>query len=123
MGNNTDQLPSREGPTWWHLVATIPAWLFAAAMFLALALGLLTTFISWRFNRPPFSLELLKQLDGSMSIEDVRQVLGSPTDWWVITEGDGATYQEWVYSRPGSWPLVYIYFTPEGKFSESVYDH
>jgi hypothetical protein len=77
----------------------------------------------WQFNRPPFSLSLLEQLHRGMSTNEVQRVLGSPASSWMRTNDIGQVYAEWAYSREWSWPIVYVYFTPEGQFNRHEYDH
>ena len=62
-------------------------------MLAAVALGLLT----WQFNRPPFDLAKLQQLQRGMSQQQVRQILGAPqsSEVGVMTVDDTS----WAYSR------------------------
>ncbi len=86
-------------------------------MFFGSLLILLGGFIAlpfWNFNRPPFNLGLLERLNPGMSKQMVRDILGSP---------NSESFENWSYSRPKSWPIVYIYFDDEGRFSESEYDY
>jgi hypothetical protein len=105
------------------LVAKLAISMFVACMVVALCWGLIGVGMAWQFNRPPFSLDLLERLDGTMTTEDVRKVLGAPGSTWVEKNAEERDYETWAYSRRGSWPIVYIYFTPDGKFSKSEYDY
>jgi hypothetical protein len=94
--------------------------IFGALVVLALSgIG----FVVWQFDRPPFPLSRLHQLHSGMSRHDVQKILGSPSDAWTRTNDSGEAYAEWAYSRPMSWPIVYIYFTPDGRFGSHRYDH
>jgi len=42
---------------------------------------------------------------------------------WIEEDAEGRPYEEWVYQRRNSWPMVYIYFDRDGKFSDSEYDY
>jgi hypothetical protein len=77
----------------------------------------------WQFNRPPFSLSRLEQLHTTMRTNDVQRVLGSPTSVSTRTNESGQAYCAWAYSRPMSWPIVYVYFSPEGQFRRHEYDY
>jgi hypothetical protein len=77
----------------------------------------------WQFNRPPFSLSRLEQLHTAMSTNDVQRVLGLPTSVSTRTNESGQAYCAWAYSRPMSWPIVYVYFSPEGQFRRHEYDY
>jgi hypothetical protein len=77
----------------------------------------------WQFHRPPFSLSRLEHLHTKMSTNEVQSVLGSPTSMWTRTNASGQAYCEWAYSRRMSWPIVYIYFGPDGRFVKHEYDY
>jgi hypothetical protein len=89
-----------------------------------LAIGVLgwCGFVMWQFERPPFSLSRLEQLRPTMTTNEVRQILGTPSDEWSRTNDTGQVYSEWAYSRPSSWSIVYVYFRPDGTFERHVYD-
>ena len=78
--------------------------------------------LMWNFERPPFSLSRLQQLHPAMSTNDVKRVLGTPTSAWIRTNQAGEAFCEWAYSRRMSWPIVYIYFNPDGTFARHRYD-
>src|SRR5688572_23990012 len=78
----------------------------------AIVLGF--SYIVWNFNQPPFRLEKLQLLQKGMSKPQVTQILGEP---------DSKFDTSWAYSRPGSWPIVKIYFDDQGLFAESEYDY
>ena len=80
-------------------------------------------FLVWEFNGPPFPLSQLQQLHAEMSTNDVQKIFGSPSSAWTRTNDSGQAYPEWAYSRHMSWPTVYIYFTPDGRFGSHRYDH
>jgi len=85
----------------------IPGCLMVVCVVLVLALAS-------RFDKPPFDLARLNDLRTGMTVEQVRDVLGSPS----------STYdQSWAYSGWMSWPVVYIYFDESGHFSSHRYDH
>ena len=100
------------------LFRLVPSFVVIGGFCLILGLG----YALWNFEQPPFPLELLQQLDSGMNAGDVQEVLGTPDDVWLRNDADGQGYQEWAYQRKGSWPIVYIYFTPDGRFSSSRYD-
>jgi hypothetical protein len=76
----------------------------------------------WNFERPPFPLSRLERLHAEMTTNDVRQILGVPSSSWVRTNEAGHVYSEWAYSRQSSWPIVYVYFKPDGTFDRHRYD-
>ena len=80
-------------------------------------------YIPWQFNRPPFPLSRLEQLRPTMTTNEVRALLGVPADEWTRTNDAGQIYSEWAYSRPSSWPIVYVYFRPDGTFESHRYDY
>jgi len=90
------------------------------------SLGLMATLgvglFVWQFERPPFALSRLDRLHSGMSTNDVKSVLGTPTSFWVRTNNSGQAYSEWAYSRSMSWPIVYVYFKPDGTFESHRYD-
>jgi len=55
-------------------------------------------------------------------MREVREVLGTPNSVFVRRNKDGEEYQEWAYSAPGAWPIVYIYFDTDGTFGTSECD-
>ncbi len=69
---------------------------------------------AWNFDRPPFELARLQQLQPGMSQGEVQTILGKPN----------ADYgNHWAYSRFMAWPIVYVHFDKNGRFVKSVYDH
>ena len=50
-------------------------------------------------------------------------MLGQPSSTWTRTNKNGEAYQEWAYSRPLAWPIVYIYFDPDGTYSTNECDY
>jgi hypothetical protein len=76
-----------------------------------------------QFDRSPVPLSQLRQLHTMMTTNDVQSVLGSPSSAWTRTNDLGQSYSEWAFSRPMSWPIVYIHFTPDGRFASHRYDH
>ena len=76
----------------------------------------------WQFERPPFALSRLEGLQPSMTTNEVRQILGTPTSAWLRTNETGELCSEWAYSRRMSWPIVYVYFKPDGTFRSHRYD-
>ena len=76
----------------------------------------------WQFERPPFALSRLERLRPSMTTNEVRQILGTPTSAWLRTDEAGQLCSEWAYSRSMSWPIVYVYFKPDGTFQSHRYD-
>lgn len=70
--------------------------------------------VVWNFNEPPFDLSLLERLEPGMSKVEVQQILGSPRD------DDGGS---WAYSRAWQWPIVYVNFDDDGRFTNSAYDY
>jgi hypothetical protein len=91
------------------------------ALVLVAVLGI--GFLMWQFDTPPFPLSRLQQLHPTMTTNDVEKVLGTPSSAWTRTNDSGQAYSEWAYSRRMSWPIVYIYFTPDGRFGSHRYDH
>jgi hypothetical protein len=79
-------------------------------------------FVMWQFERPPFPLSRLEQLRPTMTTNEVRRLLGTPADEWSRTNDTGQVYAEWAYFRPSSWPVVYVYFKPDGAFERHVCD-
>jgi hypothetical protein len=84
--------------------------------------GLGVGFLVWQFEQPPFPLTRLKRLHAGMTTNDVRQVLGAPTSSEIRTDDSGRPCTEWAYSQSMSWPIVYVYFKPEGTFESHRYD-
>jgi hypothetical protein len=80
-------------------------------------------YLMWQFDRPHFPLSRLQQLHGGMNTNDVQRVLGSPSSVRTRTNNSGQVCSEWAYSRRISWPIVYVYFTPDGRFEGHRYDH
>jgi hypothetical protein len=70
--------------------------------------------LMWNFNRPPFDLARLQQLRPGMSQPEVRQILGAPKSDY----GD-----HWAYSRFMAWPIVYVRFDENKRFTKSDYDY
>jgi hypothetical protein len=85
-------------------------------------LGLLT-YVICTFDSPPFDLRELGKLKLGMSRAEVRAVLGSPEHVYPARPDDPGVGESWSYSRPFSWPIVYVYFDSEGRFREHRYDH
>jgi hypothetical protein len=79
-------------------------------------------FAMWQFERPPFPLSRLEQLRSTMTTNEVQQLLGAPAAEWSRTNDTGQVYSEWAYWRSSSWPIVYVYFSPDGTFERHVYD-
>jgi hypothetical protein len=69
--------------------------------------------VMWRFDRPPFDLSKLDQLNPGMSPDAVRQVLGEPSS---------KHERCWEYSGWLSWPIVYIEFDESGALKSHRYD-
>lgn len=76
-----------------------------------------------QFNRPPFALSRLEQLRPAMTTNEVQKLLGTPASAWTRTNGSGQAYSEWAYRRSSSWPIVYVYFRPDGTFESHRYDY
>ena len=55
-------------------------------------------------------------------MQEVESTLGKPTSRFVRTNEKGKAFQEWAYSAPGAWPVVYIYFDPDATYSKSECD-
>jgi hypothetical protein len=72
-----------------------------------------TTWLVWTFHRPPIDLDLLEQLRPGMSSHEVHSILGAPRS---------RLDAHWVYARPLSWPIVYVYFDENERFHRSRYD-
>lgn len=68
----------------------------------------------WQFDRPPFDLTKLQQLERGMTQQQVRQMLGEPRS---------TTGRTWSYSRPMVWPVVHVRFDASGKLERHEYDH
>jgi len=68
----------------------------------------------WQFNRPPFDLARLQQLQAGMTQQQVRQVLGEPR----LKDEFG-----WHYARPMAWPIVHVRFDANGRLSGHDYDY
>jgi hypothetical protein len=93
--------------------ATLVLSLKSAAMGLVLIAAVFGLFV-WNFNRPPFDLGKLQRLQTGMTQQQVRQILGNPTNRDVST---------WYYSGPMAWPTVKIYFDANGRFAHHEYDY
>jgi hypothetical protein len=78
--------------------------------------------VVWSFDRPPLPLSRLERLHTTMTTNEVRHVLGVPSSSWIRTNEAGFTFCEWAYSRAHSWPIVYVYFKPDGTFDGYRYD-
>ncbi len=87
------------------------------------AAALVASYVLWSFNRPPFPLTRLAELNATMNTNDVQNVLGPPRKTWTRVNGTGQAHTEWAYARPLSWSIVYIYFTPDGRFQKHRYDY
>ena len=59
---------------------------------------------------------------GRPAMQEVESTLGKPTSTFVRTNEKGKAFQEWAYSAPGAWPVVYIYFDPDATYSKSECD-
>ena len=123
MDDAPAQIDSKKDASATHLAAKIARILMAAGAVVVLCLILIPGIAIWQFNRPPFPLERLEQLDRTMTADDVRRILGTPSNSWIEEDAEGRPYEEWVYKRRNSWPMVYIYFDRDGKFSDSEYDY
>ena len=80
-------------------------------------------FNMWRIDRWPFRLGKLTQLSQESTMDDVRQLLGSPVAVYHRTNQTSEVWQEWIYARPMAWPVVHIYFNPDGMYSTNVCDY
>lgn len=92
---------ARLGPLRVLLVGAVAVWVAALVWLL------------WTLQRPPIDLTLLERLQPGMSSHEVHTILGAPK---------AKHSSEWVYSRPLSWPIVYVYFDEDQRFSRSRYD-
>ncbi len=61
---------------------------------------------------------LLDKLSHGMSTEEVKTILGEPTE--MLRDDDGS--QEWVYSSY-TWCYVTVVFSEDGRFVEYIHDH
>ena len=68
----------------------------------------------WQFNRPPFDLAKLPQMQRGMTQQQVRQILGEPRSY----DATG-----WHYARPLAWPIVHVRFDASGRLQDYEYDH
>lgn len=68
------------------------------------------------FNRPPVDLEQLNSISVGSSKAEVKTVLGEPANAY---DND----RKWAYSRLFCWPIVYLYFDDNDRFSRFEYDH
>lgn len=97
-----------------------------AAVLSVLGLAILVAgvlgFMFWNFNRWPFDLKRLARLSDQTNLHEARQILGNPNSVFVCTNQNGQACQTWAYSAPGAWPIVYIYFDPDGTYSTNECD-
>ncbi len=96
-------------------IVAVLAVLFGSAIGIALLCG--------NFNRWPFDLKKLDGLTDASTQQEVTAMLGQPSSTWTRTNKNGEAYQEWAYSRPLAWPIVYIYFDPDGTYSTNECDY
>ena len=97
------------------IILSIVGWIMVLA-----AIGIV--FINWQFERPPFPISRLERLHEGMTTNDVMKVLGEPTSTRKHTNAFGQPYLEWSYSRRMSWPVVAVYFKPDGTYGNYIYD-
>jgi hypothetical protein len=71
-------------------------------------------FLIWRFESPPFDLTKLEKLHKGMAPQEVREILGEPSDMAPAS---------WHYTRWGSWPIVTVYFDGDGRLESHEYDY
>ena len=69
--------------------------------------------VGWQFDRPPFDLSKLQELQRGMTQQQVREILGEP-------QSRDATV--WHYSRMMSWPTVHVRFDGNGRVESHDYD-
>lgn len=76
------------------------------------------------FNAPPLDLKKLDLLRLGMSKAEVQAALGPPNSVESCdpSEEEPSEAESWIYSRAGSWPIVYVYFDRQGQFERHRYD-
>lgn len=92
---------ARLGPLRTLLAGAVVVWFAALAWLL------------WTLQRPPLDLALLDRLQPGMTSHEVHSILGAPKSKHAA---------EWVYARSLSWPIVYVYFDEDQRFSRHRYD-
>lgn len=102
-------MPSSNGRTRIGGLGPLKALVFGAVVVWAVALA----WLLWHLQRPPVDLALLDLLRPGMSTHEVHQILGPPK-----TKRE----TEWVYAKPLSWPIVYVYFDEQQRFRRSRCD-
>ena len=76
----------------------------------------------WNFNKPPFPLARLEQLQPGMTTNDVSRILGPPTTASLHSNALGGLSPEWTYSRRGSWPIVRLFFATNSTLLRHDFD-
>jgi hypothetical protein len=76
----------------------------------------------WNFQAPPVSLAVIKGLPKGATTKEVLKQFGPPKYAYEEMLNDGSNGSVWVYARSLSWPILYIYFDADGKYSYFVYD-
>jgi hypothetical protein len=79
----------------------------------AISVSALVAWTIWNFDRPPFDLGRLNQLQAGMTKAEVARKLGKPASDY----GD-----HWAYSRFMAWPIVYVYFDDQDRLVQQQYD-
>jgi hypothetical protein len=84
-----------------------------AAGIIILLIALVVAFGDYIFERPPVSLRKLENLKAGDTKHSVAMALGRPTS---------TNESEWVYTRPGGWGIVRIFFDTNGTVLRHDYD-
>ena len=98
---------------------------------------LFIAYILFSFDSPPISLAKLERLHSKMTTNDVRRLLGAPSNIYVNSNAEPRRVHwsntiisnstpptvHWAYSRLLSWPIAYVYFNESGGYESHVYDH
>jgi len=80
-------------------------------------------FLLWNFNRWPFDLKKLDSFNEKTTTEEVQKTLGKPKSIYYKKSDEGEKIEEWIYSAPGAWPIVYIRFTHYGTYIDHETDY
>lgn len=69
----------------------------------------------WQVDRPPVSLNALKNLKVGATKSEVLDALGAP-------RSRDSNDRKWFYSRTLGWSIVTVYFDPSGAYLSNYYD-
>ena len=95
-------------------IFVIMSWLSAI---IVLSVLVFVCFSVWCMNSFPVSQTELNRIEIGMTMQEVRGILGEPK---YIEDNYG--YEEWRYSKPLMWTMVYVSFSKESVVDEIVVD-